>query len=475
MEYTVTEVSPVETKIEVKVAADEINAALTATTVMYRQNLDLRGFRKGKVPSSIVESKFRKQILREASENLLNVHINEIMSELKYLAIAKLDVSPVELEKDTPADYAITFQHAPAFDLPEYKGLEVEEEEAQTSEKEVDQVIERIRNNLAELKVVKESRLPKDGDVAVVSFTATQDGVNVPGIRAENFQLSLGEGQALPQFEELVKATMPGSDNTGTVSFPADFINQDLAGKSVDMHITVHIVKEKDLPPIDDELAKKAGAFESLAKLKEAISRSYVQSRQQLYKAAAQKKLLDVILAKVDFPLPSSLVEEQVNLLVADARGKIERQGKAPEALGKTDEELRAEMTPKAEEIVKTQLVLVKLSDQEKLEVAPQEMDAYFMQVASRTGQDVLAVKQHYEQRGLVGAVRDKILADKAMELVYSEAKVTKVPVKEGEADAETPAKGSAKTSAKAPAKKTAPRAKKKTDEQGSLDQTAKV
>jgi len=431
MEYSVTEVSPVETTISVKVPAEETNAALAVTTAMYRQNLDLRGFRKGKVPSSIVESKFRKEILREAADDLLNVHINQIMSELKYLAIAKLDVSPVELEKDTPVDYAISFQHAPDFDLPEYKGLEVEEEEAAASEKEVDQVIERIRGNLAELKVVKEARLPKDGDVAVVSFTASEDGVDMLGVRAENFQLSLGEGQALPQFEELVKATMPGADNTGKLEFPDDFINQDLAGKTVDMKITLHIVKEKELLPVDDELAKKAGAFESLEKLREVIARTSVQSRQQLYKAAAQKKLLDAMLAKVDFPLPPSLVEEQINLLTADAKRKIERQGKAPEALGKTDEELKAEMTPQAEEIVKTQLLLVKLSDQEKMEVAPQEMDAYFTQVASRTGQDVLAVKQHYEQHGLIAAVRDKILADKAMELVYSQAKVTKTSVKE--------------------------------------------
>ena len=431
MEYNVTEVSPVETKIDVKVPAEEINAALSATTAMYRQNLDLRGFRKGKVPSSIVESKFRKQILSEAANDLMNVHINEIMSTLKYLAIAKLDVSPVELEKDKGIDYVVTFEHCPDFELPEYKGLEVEEEEALASEEEVAQVIERIRGNLAELKVVKEARLPKDGDVAVVSFSATQDGEPVPGVRAENFQLSLGEGQALADFEALVKATMPGSDNSGKMSFPADFINQELAGKTVDMSITVHVIKEKELPPVDDELAKKAGSFESLEKLKEAISRSYVQSRQQLYRATAQKMLLDGLLATVDFPLPPALVEDQINILVQDAKSKIERQGKAPEALGKTDEELHKDFEPKAKEITKAQLFLLKLSDKEKIEATPQEMDAYFMQVASRTGQDVLAVKQHYEQNGLIIPVRDKILADKAMEFVYSKAKVTKVPAKE--------------------------------------------
>jgi len=284
--------------------------------------------------------------------------------------------------------------------------------------------------------VVREARLPKDGDVAVVSFNATENGEPVPGVRAENFQLSLGEGQALPDFEALVKATMPGADNSGTMSFPADFINQELAGKTVDMNITVHVIKEKELPPVDDELAKKAGSFENLDKLKEAISRSYVQSRQQLYKAAAQKKLLDAVLAKVDYPLPPSLVEEQIGILISDAKNKIERQGKAPEALGRTDEELRKEFEPKALEIVKAQLFLLKLSDAEKIETTPQEMDAYFMQVASRTGQDVLAVKQHYEQNGLVIPVRDKILADKAMEYIYSKAKISKVPAKEAPAEA---------------------------------------
>lgn len=436
MDYKVTEVSPVETRIEVKVPAEEINASLMATTAIYRQSLDLRGFRKGKVPSSIVESKFRTQILREAANDLMNVHINEIMSTVKYLAIAKLDVSPVELEKDKEIEYVITFEHCPDFELPEYKGLEVEEEEAQAKEDEVAQVIERIRGNLAELSVVKEARLPKDGDVAVVSFNATENGEPVPGVRAENFQLSLGENQALPDFEALVKATMPGADNSGPMSFPADFINQDLAGKTVDMNITVHVIKEKILPPVDDELARKAGSFETLEKLKEAISKSYVQSRQQLYKATAQKKLLDGLLEKVDFPLPPSLVEEQMGLLIADAKDKIERQGKAPDALGKSDEELRKEFEPKALEIVKAQLFLIKLSDKEAIETTPQEMDAYFMQVASRTGQDVLAVKQHYEQKGLIIPVRDKILADKAMEFLYSQAKVTKVPAKETEAQA---------------------------------------
>jgi len=430
MDYNVTEVSPVETKIEVKVPAEEINAALAATTAIYRQNLDLRGFRKGKVPSSLVESKFRKQILSEASHELVNVHISEIMTDLRYLAIAKLDVSPVELEKNKSLEYTISFEHCPNFDLPEYKALAVEEEEAAASEDEITMALDRLRSNMAELKTITDAHLPKDGEVAIVSFRATENGVEVPGISAENYQLLLGENQALPEFEELVKATMPGASNTGKVSFPADFINQDLAGKTLDMHITLHLTKERVLPEMTDELAQKAGNFESVEKLREAISRSLTQNRQRLHRSAAQKKLLDSLLAGLDFPLPPTQVEEQILSMMSEAKRKIEIQGKAPEALGKTDEELRQEVTPKAQEIVKAHLFLLKLSDKEGIEVTPQEMDGYFMQVASRTGQDVLAVKQHFEQAGRIGLIRDEILADKAMEFIYSQAAITKVPAK---------------------------------------------
>ncbi|GAB6035583.1 trigger factor [Fundidesulfovibrio butyratiphilus] len=436
MEYNVTEVSPVETSINVKVPAEEVNAAMAATIAIYRQRTDMPGFRKGKVPSSLVEAKFRKQIMHEAANDLLNVHINDIMNELKHMAISRLDVSEVELERDKPIEYTVTFEHAPKFDLPEYKGLAVEEEEALASDEEVSSVVERIRNNLADFKVLSEDRLPVDGDSVVVSFSATENGEPVPGVKAENFQLSLGENQALPDFEALVKTILPGRDATGKVSFPADFINQGLAGKTVDMNVTLHVIKERQLPDLNDEMAKRAGNFDSLAHMREVIAKSYATSRQQLYRAAAQKKLLDELLAKMDFALPPSMVTEQTAHLVNEFKDKLERQGKSPEALGKSDEELVKEMEPKAKEMVKAQIFLLTLADKEGIETTPQEIDGFFNQMAARTGQDVLTLKQYYEHNNLVIPVRDKILADKAMEHLYNQAQVTKVPAKKAE---ETP------------------------------------
>ncbi|NDY58333.1 trigger factor [Desulfovibrio sulfodismutans] len=431
MEYNVIVVSPVKTKVEVKVPAEEANAALTATVAIYRQKADFKGFRKGKAPSSVVESRFRKEIVGEATNELLNVHINEIMGELGKSPLSRIDVDTVELVKDQPVEYAFEFEHAPAFELPTYMGLDVEEEEVVVSESDVAAVIDRIRGNLAELTPLAENRPAKDGEVVSLSFEAFEDGVPVPGVKAENFQLTLGEAQALPEFEALVKTVPSGGQGEGPMTFPADFINQTLAGKSVTMKVAVHVIKEKKLPPLDDAMAQKAGHFESLERMREAINLSYQKSRQDLHKAAAQKKLLDGILAKLDFPLPESLVETHLGQLIDDFVERLERRGKSLESTGKTLEGLRTEFRDQAENIARTQIFLMNVAEKEGLEVEPREMDQYFNQLSQKTNQDVLTLKQYYEQNNLVIPVRDKLLADKAVELIYSKANVKKVPAVE--------------------------------------------
>jgi trigger factor len=127
----------------------------------------------------------------------------------------------------------------------------------------------------------------------VISFAASKDGEPLKGIRAENFELPLGEGQALPKFEEIVKELEPGNTGKKEVTFPEDFLNKDLAGQTVTMEVSLHAIKEKQLPEVDDEFAKKAGGFTSVEQLKEAIRNSYVENRSQVAKSATQKELLD--------------------------------------------------------------------------------------------------------------------------------------------------------------------------------------
>jgi trigger factor len=438
LEYTVTQISPVKTQITVSVPAEEATAALSSAVALYRSKADIKGFRKGKVPSSVIEQRFKKEIVAEATTDLVNVHINEIMGELKLSPLSGLDVSEAALAKGEPLEYTVSFEHAPAFELPEYKGQAVEEEEVAVSEADIESVIERVRKNLAEVQPLSDNRPAKDGEVVSVTFEAFENGVALPGVRAENFEMTLGEGQALPAFEELVKTVPSGSEGEGEVTFPADFINTELAGRTVTMKVAVHVIKERTLPPVDDELAKKAGNFENLDKMREAITMSYKKSREDLHRSSAQKKLLDKLLASVEFDLPPSAVEQQLGQMVEEFVNQLERRGKSLESTGKSLADIEVEMKPRAEELVKTQIFLSAVALKEELSVTPQEMDAFFYRLSTQTGQDVVLLKRYYEDNGLMIMVRDKLLADKAADLIYANALVTKVPAVEtpaGDAD----------------------------------------
>lgn len=434
MQYTVDDVSAVKRSIKVHVPQDEVHASLAATTAMYKKDADIKGFRKGKAPASVIEGKFKKQIVAEATTDLVNLHINEIISELKANPVSRIDYDGGELEKGSEFEYTISFEVMPEFDLPPVEGLEVEEEQPEVDENEIQAVIDRIRGNAAEVSPVMENREPVDGEIAVVSFKALLDGEVLPGLQADNFELTLGEGQALGEFEEMVKTLKPSDTTSGPMTFPDDFLNTELAGKTVDMEVTLHAIKEKKLPELTDDLAQKAGGFENVEKMREAITKSYMESRRQLHRASAQKKLLDSLLEQVEFEIPPSLLDRHLDNMVGQATHRAESQGKTLEAVtGMDPEAYRESVREQAEDMARSEIFLLTLARQEGVEVSEQEVDFHFRQMAARSGQDFHELKQLYMQHGLIYEVRDKLLADKAMERLYSKVKVVEVPTTDAE------------------------------------------
>ena len=437
MEYTVEDVTSVKRSIKVHVPEDEVHASLAATTAMYRKDVDIKGFRKGKAPTSIIEGKFKKQIVAEATTDLVNLHINEILGELKVSPVSRIDFDGGELEKGQAFDYTISFEVMPEIDLPAYEGTTVEEEAPVVNEAEIEAVMDRIRNNAAEVVPVEMPRKPVNGDIVTVSFKARKDDAVIPGLQADNFELSLGEGHALEPFEEMVKTLEPGQSTAGPMTFPDDFLNTELAGQTVEMDLTLHAVKEKKLPPLTDELAKKAGGFESVEKMREAITKSYMESRRQLHRATAQKKFLDELLSRVSFEIPPSLLGRHLDNLVGEAVHRAERQGKTLEAVtGMDPEAYRAHVTPQAEELARAEIFLLTVARKDGVEVTEQEVDFHLRQLAARMGQDFHELKQFYSQHGLIFEVRDKLLADKAMERMYSKVNVVELPAAQAEAPA---------------------------------------
>jgi trigger factor len=428
MEYVVEDLSPVKKNIKVSLDSQEVDAAIAASVAMYRSSVQLDGFRKGKAPAAVVEKRFRDRIYQEAEQDLFNVHINEVLQAGAFTPVSGIEVDRAELTRGEALQYSFSFEILPEFELPDYEGREVEQEKAVVEPEEVQHVLERIRRDKSTLHPVDGSGPPVDGQVAVISFEGFEDGKPLEGVKAQNFELPLGERQALEEFEALVKAIPLGEEKEGDIAFPADFINPGLAGKTVCMRISVHAVKERRLPELDTALAKSMG-FEDVEGLRTGISESYRNSREILHRAAAQKSLLDTLLRMTDFTLPQSMLDLNVKSLLTDMQGRLERHGKNLASLGKKYEELRAEVLPEAENLTRAQVFLLRVARKEKLETSEQEVDNHLYQAAMRSGEDFHALKDAYVQSGMIFHLRDRLLADKAMEAMYA-----KVTIREKEA-----------------------------------------
>ncbi|WP_298032644.1 trigger factor [uncultured Desulfovibrio sp.] len=427
MEYSAEDLSPVKKRIVITAEPREVDAAVTGAVALYKTSVRVDGFRRGKAPAPVIERRFRDKIYEEARQDLINAHINEVMQNLGARPLYGVNVDGAgALERGRAYTYSIEFEVLPVFDLPPYEGVEVEQEKVVVDEKEVAEVIERIRRERARLVPVDGAAPAVDGQVACIDFAAHENGEPVEGVRAENFDLPLGERQALEDFEALVKTIPHGQEGEGEIRFPDDFIARDLAGRTVTMKIRVHAVKERKLPELNDDLARSLG-LESVDRLRETIARSYARSRENLNKSAAQKTILDRLLKMADFPLPESLLDIQMRALLTDLRARLERQGKGLEALGKSPEELRREMLPRAEELARIQVLLLSIARKEGLEVSDQEVATHIYQESLRGGEDFRTLRESYERSGLIFALRDRLLADKAMDRVYAKARVTEV------------------------------------------------
>lgn len=430
MEYHVEVLSPVKRKIGIKVLSEEVDAALAVATALYKQRYEIKGFRKGKAPAAVIEAKYKSQIYNEATTDLINLQINEIMSELGLTPLSRIDVDAKVFEKGKDFEYTISFETAPEFELPNYSGLPVEEEIAEVRDQDVKDVERRILENAAKVSTIPDVREPRDGEIVTISFGAYQDGQIFDGIKAESFDLVLGTGQALPEFEEMVKSLKTGESGEKEITFPKDFINTRMAGQTLTMKASLHAIKKKEIPELTDEVAKKAGGFESVDKMREAISASYLNNRKQLNRSAAQKKLLDGLLAGLDFPLPPSMIEDRMERMAQDVVYRLERQGKSLESTGTSLKDLKQEQRKPAEEAVKLELFLLAVAKKEALEVTPQEMDKALTDIARQTMQDFFEIKRYYEENNLLVPLRDRLLADKAVDLIYSKAEIKQAPAK---------------------------------------------
>ena len=435
MECVVEAVSPTRKKLVISLTAEEVNAAVNATVAEYRRDLALPGFRKGKVPASVVERRFGDEIFARATQDKLNAAVEQAIVDNNLTPLSGMESDNSDaFKRNEPFSCTISFEVLPDIDFPKYVELPVEQTKAVATDADRQEIIDRLRDSLAELSDVTEERLPVDGDVVDVDYSGVDEaGQALDDVKGEHFSVTLGQGQALPDFEALVKTARVGEEKTGPVVFPEDYGHEPLAGKTVTFTIKLNGIKTRNLPEVNDEFAKKVGS-ESLEKLEADIAEHIIGNKKQAARSEAMQKLLDGLMESVSFEVPEGLLNSRIERILGERAMRLERMGKKLEDLGKSEEELREEAKAEALESLRPQVFLMALGRKENIAVSDQDVEMAIYTMAMRAQQDYQKVREAYQRSGLIYELRDRLLADKAMEFIYSKAVVTEVEPTDAEA-----------------------------------------
>ena len=412
MEFVVENLSPTRKKIAFTLTADDVNAAINTAVKGFQKDLSLPGFRKGKVPASVVEKRFGEDVYARATQDEINGLLQKTLKDSSLTPVSSMEMDNHDaFARDTEFKCNVTFDVLPEIEFPNYEGLEVDQAKADVSDDDVNEIIENLRGRMAELTEVTEDRLPQDGDTVDVDYSG----------------VALGQGQALPDFEALVKTAKVGEEKTGPVNFPADYPHKPLAGKTVIFTIKVNKIQTSQKPEVNEEFAQKVGQ-ESLEKMKASIVEHVSATKAQAARSEAMKKLIDGLLEKVSFEIPDSMLNARVERVVQEQAMKLQRMGLDDLRKDQAQEEKREEAKKEALETLRPQVFLMALAQKENITVNDQEVEMAIYGMAMRAQQDYKKVSEAYHKSGLVYELRDRILADKALEMVYSKAKINEVP-----------------------------------------------
>lgn len=408
------------------ISQEQIKPELDRVFNSVKKTLNVPGFRKGHLPRLVFNQKFGEEALYQDTLNALLPAAYEAAvkeAEIEVVAQPQFDVASMEKGQDWTITAEVVTK--PEVKLGEYKNLEVSVDVSkEVSDADVDAKIERERNNLAEL-VLKEDKAA-NGDTVVIDFVGTVDGVEFDGGKGDNFSLELGSGQFIPGFEDQLVGHAAGETVEVNVTFPEDYQATDLAGKDAKFVTTIHEVKEKEVPELDDELAKDIDEdVETLDELKEKYRKELAESKEIAFDDAVEFAALDLAVENAEIvELPEEMVHEEVHRSVNEFLGNMQRQGISPDMYfqitGTTQEDLHKQHEADAEKRTKTNLVIEAVAKAEGFEASDEDIEAEIASLAADYNMEVERVHQ------LLSAdmLKHDIVIKKAVELITSTAKV---------------------------------------------------
>lgn len=424
MKTDVEELSPTRVKLTIEVPFEELKSSLDKAYREVARQVRVPGFRPGRVPPRIIDQRFgRGVVLEQAVNDAVPQLYGQALQEHEVFALGQPELEITKLDDGKELAFTAEVDVRPKFDLPELTGLPVTVDSAVVTPDEVEEYIGGLRERFASLQSA--DRPVRDGDYTSVDLSASVDGEPVEDAQASGLSYEVGSGTLLDGLDEALQGMSAGESKT----FSTELAGGEHGGEQAEVTVTVHSVKIKELPELDDEFAQSASEFDTLGELR-AGTRTQLETIKRMQQARqARDRALDAVLAKVDIPLPDSLVQGEIDARRANLDEQLERAGTTREAYlqssGQTGQQLEADVAEGARKSVKAQFVLDQLAQNEDLNVEQDELNAYVIEQAYRMGVQPDRLAQEITEHGQIGSVVADVLRGKALNLITERVTVT--------------------------------------------------
>jgi trigger factor len=418
-------------EVEIEIPADEVTRNFQAVTKRYKKMARIPGFRSGKVPESLIRGRFAEQIRQDVMEAVLPEHFRTAIAERQLKPISQPQVTKIDLEDGKPLRFKAAFEVLPDFSIDGYKDVKVEKPSTELTEAEVDAELARIRDSRSTMEPVTEDRPLADGDFAQITFTGIvqpAEGEPTPPetldaqqpITGQDVMVQVGGPNTLDSFNAALRGATVGQQLKFEVSYPPDFGERQLAGKKVAYDLEVKGIKKKIEPEMNDEFAKELGKYESLADFTTQLREHLARDKQRHVQNETTNRLLDALVTRFEFPVPESLVQQQIDARLDRGLRALASQGMRTEDMRNLDfDRLRAAQRPSATAEVKGSILLDRIADTENVTVPEEDVENELHAISMQMREPVDALRVRLTEDGSLARIRERLRREKMGAMLY--------------------------------------------------------
>jgi trigger factor len=418
------DVNSIKKKIEVSIPVERVKKVLEEEYKKIGKEAKVKGFRKGKVPSHMLEKMYSAEAAKEVMESLVRESYPKAIEKEMAVPISAPYVEPGEFDKEKPFTYSATFEIRPTVEVKEYKGLKLEKVEITVTKEEVEQQLEAIRQQMTQLEPAPDGAKAEKGLVLVVDFKGTVEGKPFKGSEAKDFLVELGAGNLLPALEEALAGMGKGEGKDIEIDYPADYFNKELAGKRGAFFVKLNDVKKKITPELNDDFAKDLGEFTTLKDVKADIEKRILQAKENEAKGALSVQVLEQLAGGHPFEIPEAMLNAELKSMFESFVRHLGTQNMKFEDTGMKIEDFIEKYKGDAQKRVRSFLVIDAIAEVEKISVSDEDVEERLKNIAQQAGQPLPKIKQQYESQNIMGGLRIQIQHEKTVNLIIDKAKI---------------------------------------------------